>query len=103
MLTKFILSTICLTGTIAIVPTLPSLAQTSRYTTVKSPTIVRPITNRSSANFNSKVGSQSRTACFQVDANSKIYVRNNRGGIRYYPGNNPSSYTQASIAYPRCN
>jgi hypothetical protein len=83
---------------------LPCFAQTVKYTTIVRPRVIRPISYQNSTNFTSRVGTtQSRNACFQVDANSRIYVRNISGGIRYYPNNNPSSYSQAIVGYSRCN
>ncbi len=88
----------------AIYSTLPCSAQTIIRTNVQRPKIVRPATRLSSTNFSSKTGiSQSSRSCFQIDANSRMYVRDNNGGIRYYAANNSSSYSNIMSKTRRCN
>jgi hypothetical protein len=107
MTTKSLLLTIGLTGTAfigstAVLSILPCLAQTAIYSNVQSPTIVLPITNQSSIDLNSPATSQSNNLCFQVDENSKIYVRKKSGGNRYYQGNSSSDRNEM-MKYPRCD
>jgi hypothetical protein len=109
MMPKSLLTIVKLIGAISIgsatvIFALPCLAQTVKYTTIVRPKVIRPVSYPSSTNFNSRVGTtQPRNACFQVDANSRMYVRNKGGGIRYYPNNNPNSYSRAIVGYSRCN
>jgi hypothetical protein len=110
MMSKFLIPNISLVirtiliSCAVISSTLPGLAQTTIRTTVKRPTIVYPVRQKSPTNFNSRASiSQSSSACFQVDANSKIYVRSKSGGIRYYPTNSSSSYARTIMGYSHCN
>jgi hypothetical protein len=125
MISKYPLITIKLIGAMSLgsaplVLALPCLAQTFRSTATivrpsiirpvssrslrSTPTIVRPVSFRSTTNFSSQIGAaRSSNSCYQVDANSKIYIRHKGGGSRYYPNNNSSSYAQATTAHPRCD
>lgn len=130
MISKYSLITIKLIraislGSAPLVLALPCLAQTFRSTativrpimvrsvssrsfrstqTIVRPSIVRPVSSRSTSNLGSQIGAaRSSNSCYQVDANSKIYIRHKGGGIRHYPNNNSSSYIRATTAHPRCD
>jgi hypothetical protein len=100
-----LVGTILISGATMIGSALPCLAQTVIQATVINPTIVTPVANISPTNFNSQATSRSQSShsCFQVDANSKIFVRDTLSGIRYYPTNSSSSYAKIMKDYPRCD
>jgi hypothetical protein len=105
LLTTIKLITAISLGSAPLMLALPCFSQTLRSTaTIVRPRIVRPISSRSTINLGSQIGTaRSSNSCYQVDANSKMYVRNKGGGSRYYLNNNSSSYTQAKIVHSRCN
>jgi hypothetical protein len=91
-------------NSIALISGLPCLAQTAIYTTIQRPTVISPSVDASQTNFNSTSNiPTSSHECFQVDANSRIYVRDKSGSIHYYPTNSPSSYASAMTGRSRCN
>jgi hypothetical protein len=105
MMPKSLLTTVKLIGAVSIgsntiMLALPCVAQTM----IISPTIINPITSESTSSpstnsIDSVKTSQSNKLCYQVDENSKIYIRYRSGGSRYYLANN----SQATMTYPRCD
>lgn len=87
-------------GSTMIAVALPCLAQTTIYSTIVRPNQSEPTSSPSTNNIDSQAQtSQSNKLCYQVDENSKIYIRYKSGGGRYYPENN----SQAAMKYPRCD
>ncbi|AFY96185.1 hypothetical protein Cha6605_5298 [Chamaesiphon minutus PCC 6605] len=98
LITKRIIRALSL-GSTTVMLALPCVAQT-----IISPTIINPITSVSTSspstnNIDSIKTSQSSKLCYQVDENSKIYIRYKSGGSRSYVANN----SQAIMTYPRCD
>ncbi len=87
-----------------VVLALPGSTQTVVYPTIKRAKIIRPVQQPSSAKLSSQISqSPSSRRCFQVDPNSKMYIRDRQGGNVYYPTNTPSSYARTMTRYQRCN
>jgi hypothetical protein len=87
-----------------IVLALPGSTQTVIYPTIKRSTIIHPVQRPSSTKFSLRTSqSSSHHRCFQIDADSKMYIRDQQGGNVYYPPNNPSSYTRTMTKHQRCN
>ena len=86
------------------VSALPSSAQTVIQATVQRPTTLPSVTPESLTKVNSPTGiSKSSRTCFQVDASSRMYIRDENGGVHYYLANDSSSYAKTMTQYPRCS
>ncbi len=105
-------TTIGLIGTIsiggaAIFFTLPCSAQTVIQPIVQRPTIVQQVTSTSSnSNYpapTETISSPSSYLCFQIDAESRMYVRDREDSRRDYVADSSISYNQTANKYPRCD
>jgi hypothetical protein len=103
-------TTIGLIGTIsiggaAIFFTLPCSAQTVIQPIVQRPTIVQQVTSTSPTYTapTATSSSQSSSLCFQIDAESRMYVRDREDSRRDYVADSSISYNQTANKYPRCD
>jgi hypothetical protein len=93
-------------GGSAISSTLPCSAQTVIQPIIQLPTIVQQVTNISPsypAPTEANSISQSNSLCFQIDADSRMYIRYKNGSSRSYVTDSSISYNQTMTRYPRCD
>jgi hypothetical protein len=85
--------------------TLPCSAQTVIKPIIQRPTTVEQVTSTSSTYPapTETTSSQSSSLCFQIDADSRMYVRYRDGSRRSYVADSSISYNQTTNRYPRCD
>jgi hypothetical protein len=93
-------------GCTAISSGLPGLAQTVIKPTIQRPTIVRQVTHtsaRHAAPTKTNRTSNSTSYCFQIDADSQMYVRAKNGSGRTYVAGGSINSNRTMKRLPRCD
>jgi hypothetical protein len=93
-------------GCMAISSGLPGLAQTVIKPTIQRPTIVRQVTHpsaRHAAPTKTSRTSHSTSYCFQIDADSRMYVRAKNGSGRTYVADGSINSNRTMKRLSRCD
>ncbi len=93
-------------GCIAISSGLPGSAQTVIKPTIQRPTIVRQVTHpsaRHAAPTKTSRTSHSTSYCFQIDADSRMYVRAKNGSSRTYVTDGSINHNRTTKRLSRCD